>query len=354
MKLEQAVKRVGTLDSAVMEQAQRRWDRIAKPLGSLGKLEQLIVRIAGICRTVQLPLQQRGVLIFCADNGVVEEGVTQTGSDVTAVVAENFLSGETSVCRMAEVAHADILPVDIGMNRDVSGMVSLKSSYGTKNITKGPAMTRIQAQQAVEAGVELVRDCKKRGYGILATGEMGIGNTTTSSAVASVLLCQPVRAVTGRGAGLSDAGLEKKRAAIEKAIAMNRPDPDDVMDVLSKVGGFDLAGLTGAFIGGGIYRIPMIVDGLISAVAALCAVRLCPAVDSFLIPSHLSEEPAARLVFDALKLDPVLYAGMHLGEGTGAVTLFPLLDMAYAVYHQMSTFEEIEVEAYQHYGEETV
>jgi nicotinate-nucleotide--dimethylbenzimidazole phosphoribosyltransferase len=217
---------------------------------------------------------------------------------------------------------------------------------GTNNIAEGPAMTDEQAYMAIEAGIRLVKDCADQGYTILATGEMGIGNTTTSSAVASILLHSPVAEVTGRGAGLSDSGLLRKISVIEKAIKVNQPDPDDAYDILRKLGGFDIAGMTGIFLGGALYRIPIVIDGIISAVSALIAMRLCPESRHAMLASHVSDEPAGRMLLDALNLRPLITAEMRLGEGTGAVASFPLLDMALCVYHGSSSFSDIGLEAY--------
>lgn len=351
-RLKEALAAVRPVDRAAMARAQARWDSIAKPLGSLGLLEDAVVRIAGITGSPDLDLSRRAVVVMCADNGVVEEGVTQTGQEVTAVVTENMSAGITSVCRMARLAGADVVPVDIGVAQPVSGPRILQKNIrrGTANMARGPAMTREEAVQAVLTGLELARELAGRGYTLLATGEMGIGNTTTASAVASVLLDRPPAEVTGRGAGLSDEGLSRKIRAIESAIAVNRPDPADPLDVLAKVGGLDLAGLAGVFLGGAVCRVPVLVDGFISAVAALIARRICPDAAGYLLGSHASAEPAGRMVMEALELKPFLYAGMRLGEGTGAVAVMPLLDMGLAVYREMSTFDEIEIEAYQPLG----
>jgi len=217
---------------------------------------------------------------------------------------------------------------------------------GTGDITLGPAMTGEQAEQAVLTGVALARELKEQGVGLLATGEMGIGNTTTSSAVACVLLDRPVQEMTGRGAGLSDEGLRRKIRAIETAIELNRPDPADPLDVLAKVGGFDIAGMCGIFLGGALYRVPVMMDGFISTVAALCALRLCPGAGKAMFASHVSAEPAGRLILDALGKGPLITAGMRLGEGTGAVAAIPLLDMALSLYADGTTFDGTGIEAY--------
>lgn len=208
-------------------------------------------------------------------------------------------------------------------------------------------MSRDTARQGILTGVELVRQRREEGYRVIATGEAGIGNTTTSSAMAAVLLDCPVEEVTGRGSGLSDEGLERKRRAIARAIAVNRPDAGDPLDVLAKLGGFDIAGMTGAFLGGALYHVPVVMDGFISAVAALCAVRLCPAVRDYILPSHITAEPAGRMLMDALGFEPLIHGELRLGEGTGAAALFPMLDLACAVYQDAATFTEIEVEAYE-------
>jgi nicotinate-nucleotide--dimethylbenzimidazole phosphoribosyltransferase len=335
-------------DETAMSKARAHWDAIAKPLGSLGLLEKTVVRIAGMTGTANVRLSRRAVLVLCADNGVVKEGVSQSPSDITLLVSENLTKQQTSVCRMAKVADADVIPVDMGMIRRLDNPLLLDRHIadGTKNIAEGPAMTRAQAETAIDAGISLVESCREQGYDILATGEMGIGNTTTSSAVASVLLNRPVGDVTGRGAGLSDGALKRKIDVIDKAIRINKPDAGDALDVLMKLGGFDIAGLAGVFLGGALHRVPIVIDGLISAVSALIAARLCPAALPYMLASHCSDEPAGQMLLDALGLRPMIRAEMHLGEGTGAVALFPLLDMALAVYHGSSSFEEIGMDAY--------
>jgi nicotinate-nucleotide--dimethylbenzimidazole phosphoribosyltransferase len=333
-------------DEAAMNAAQARWDAIAKPLGSLGLLEDAVVRIAGLTGSADVSLHKRAVLVLCADNGVVAEGVTQTGQDITALVAGNIAAGDASVCRMSAVAGADVIPVDMGMVYRARSVMDRRIAAGPHNMAEGPAMSRAQAETALTTGIELVREYKSLGYRIFATGEMGIGNTTTSSAVAAVLLGLPIRDVTGRGAGLSDDGLIRKIRAIERAVAVNAPDPSDALDVLHKLGGFDIAGLAGVFLGGALYRVPVLVDGFISAVSALVAARLCPQAVCAMLASHVSAEPAAKMTLEALGLEPLIRAGMRLGEGTGAVCALPLLDMALAVYKEMQTFGGIGMEAY--------
>ncbi len=368
MTLREALSRDICLDEEAMEKAKKNWDSIAKPLDSLGLLEKAITRIAGIMGTADVDLSRKAVAIFCGDNGIVAEGVTQTGQEVTAVVTENFSQGESCVCLMAREAGAYVLPVDLGVAETLEGAVrqfplsipegqksvpypiwDQKLAFGTENFLKGPAMAREAAVQAVECGIETARLLKEHGIGIIAAGEMGIGNTTTSSAVSAVLLGVDPCEVTGRGAGLSREGLERKISVIREGIRRNRPDRQDAIDVLSKVGGFDLAGLAGLMIGAAVYRIPVVLDGFITGAAALAASALCPAVKNFILASHVSAEPAGAMVLEKLGLEPVIYGQMCLGEGTGAVALLPLLSMAETVYRNMSTFQEIKIKEYQHF-----
>lgn len=347
MSLEETIGQISALDEPAMEVARKRWDSIAKPLNSLGMMEEMIVQIAGMTGETSVDVQKKALVEMCADNGVVEEGVTQTGQEITALVAENFLKGETVACTMCRQAHADVVPIDVGMAVDTK-VPRYKSAYGTQNFVKGPAMTREQAVEAIEAGIQVAGELAQKGYRLLAMGEMGIGNTTTSSAVASVLLQAPVEDMTGRGAGLSSEGLKRKIQAIKKGIEVNQPDPHDPIDVLRKVGGFDIAALAGLCLGGALNRIPVLMDGFISGVAALIAVRLCPAVSGYLLASHVSKEPAAVQVLEAMGKEAMIHGKMCMGEGTGAAALFPLLDMAATIYNTMSTFEDIHMDQYEH------
>jgi nicotinate-nucleotide--dimethylbenzimidazole phosphoribosyltransferase len=338
--------------SAQAAQAARlHWYSVAKPLNSLGVLEDMVVKLAGIQGTEQVEIDRRCCLTFCADNGVVAEGVTQTEAYVTALVALSIARGTGNICQMAKVAHCDVFPVDVGMLEmvDHPRVINRRVGPGTRNIAQGPAMTREQCVQAIRAGEELVCGMAGMGYKLIATGEMGIGNTTTASAVACALTGEEVSRMTGRGAGLTDEGLGRKHAAIERALAVNRPDQADAVDVLMKVGGFDIAAMAGAFLGGAKYGVAVLVDGFISSVAALCAQKLMPETKDFMLASHVSREPAGALILEALGLTPVITAGMALGEGTGAVAAMPLIDMALAVYRG-ATFDDIKVEAYKPLG----
>ncbi len=340
---------VTPLAKEAMQTAQKRWDTIAKPLNSLGKLEQIIIKIAGITGDPYWKLDKRAVVVMGADNGVIEEGVTQTGNEVTALVMQNLCRKTAAVSYFAAKAQADVFPVDIGIatNLTEKGIIDYKIARGTHNIAKEAAMSRQEAIKAVTIGIKMVERLKKDGYQIIAVGEMGIGNTTTTSAVACALLGISPQAAVGRGAGLSSEGLRKKIAVVTQALAINKPDSTDGLDVLAKVGGFDLAGLAGLFLGGAYYHIPMIMDGVISQAAALAAVRICSQIKPYLLPSHLSKEPVSRLLLQELALSPIIDGELCLGEGTGAVLLLPILDMAEAIYQEMDSFEQMRMAAYQ-------
>ncbi len=339
-------------EGAAREAARRHWASVAKPLGSLGLLETALEDIAGLTLSEKIDISNRALLLLCADNGVVAQGVAQSDHTVTAAVTRNAALHRSSVCKMAQVADCRVVPVDMGVidMPPMENLLDRRLGNGTGDITQGPAMSREQAERAVLTGVDLVREQKERGAGLLCTGEMGIGNTTTSSAVACVLLNRPAGELTGRGSGLSNAGLLRKIRAIETAVAVNRPDPADPLDVLAKVGGFDIAGMCGIFLGGALYRVPVLMDGLISTVSALCALRLCPGAGKAMLASHVSAEPAGRLILDMLGKKPLITAEMRLGEGTGAVAAIPLLDMALALYRDGATFEGTGIEAYQPQG----
>lgn len=350
MTLWEAIKGVRPVCEDVRRQALEHWDRVAKPLGSLGVLEEDIVRIAAASRRPDVSLKRKAIVVMCGDNGIVKEGVTQTGQEVTAIVAGNMARGDSCVCIMAGLAGADVIPVDVGMacREEIPGVHNHKVARGTRDFLEGPAMTREETVMAMEAGIRMALWLKDQGYELAGSGEMGIGNTTTSSAVLSVLLDADAELVTGRGAGLSAEGCSRKIQVIREGIRIHAPRREDPVDVLSKVGGFDLAALTGFYVGCAACGLPVVLDGLITGAAALAAAGLCPLVREYLLASHVSAEPAGRMVLKALGLTPAIDAGMCLGEGTGAAAMFPLLDMAAAVYTQMSSFEDIHVEQYVH------
>lgn len=347
MTLEETMQKIRPVDAAAMAAAKQHWDGLGKPLGSLGRLEKALIQIAGIQRTGDVHIDRKALVIMCADNGVVQEGVTQCGQEVTATVAENFLDEKSCVAIMCRRAGTKICPVDIGMAVDTPRVEKRKIAYGTKNMAKEPAMTREQAVAAIEVGIAKAEELHAQGYEMLATGEMGIGNTTTSSAMTAVYLGLDVETVTGRGAGLSSHGLQRKIHAIKQAIAVNQPDPEDPLDVLAKVGGLDIAGMCGLFLGGAAQQMPVVMDGFISQVAALTAMRLVPECADYILASHVSEEPGANILLKALEKNAFLTCGMRLGEGSGAVALFPILDFASDIYHKMSTFVQADIVEYQ-------
>jgi nicotinate-nucleotide--dimethylbenzimidazole phosphoribosyltransferase len=347
-KLEKIIADIRPMDSDAYRRARLRFDSIAKPIGSLGILEEMVARIAGVSRTDAVTLDRKCLVTFCADNGIVEEGVTQTGQEVTASVAANLGSGQASAALFCKSCGADILPIDIGMRYDAP-IRTRKIARGTRNFAVEDAMTRDQAREAIEIGISLAMEQKERGISLLAAGEMGIGNTSTSAAIASVLLGVDPDTVVGRGAGLSDAAFLHKREVIRNALLARHPDPSDPIDVLSKIGGFDIAGMTGFYLGAAYGRLPVVLDGVISQVAALLAVRLCPAALDSMLASQVTTEPASALLLAELGMDAPLDLNLHAGEGCAAVTLFPLLDMAARVYNEMPTFDEARIAAYRRY-----
>ena len=345
MKLQETLNKIKPASKEAMDRALYHWHQIAMPLNSLGRLQDTVIRIAGMTGSEKVDLKKKALVVMCADNGVVEEGVTQTGQEVTLIVADNFLHKRSTASIFSKLAGVDVFPVDIGIAVD-SNIINHKIAYGTKNMVREPAMTRDEAVRALEVGISMVEELKEKGYGIIATGEMGIGNTTTSSAITSVLLDVEPEKVTGRGAGLSSEGLERKIKAIKDAIALHHPDKKDAIDVLSKVGGLDIAGMAGVFLGGAALGIPVIADGFISCVAVLCAITIHPDVRDYVITSHKTKEPAANMLLNAIDIPVFLDCDMCLGEGTGAVAIYPLLDMAMAVYNSMCTFTDIDMENY--------
>lgn len=340
------ISRIAHLDKSAISAAEERWNSIAKPLGSLGFLEGQIAKIAGIIGSPDVDLSERAAVVMCADNGVVCENVTQSPGSVTAVVAKAIAHGTSNINVMADCFNVRTIAVDIGMNTEVFGTLRKKTACGTQNIAVGAAMTKEQAEAAISAGMDIVRDLHEQGVKIIVSGEMGIGNTTTAAAVACVMLGKTPEEITGRGAGLSSEGLERKIAVINRAIEINKPEKGDPLDVLSKLGGFDIAGMTGLFLGGAVYRVPVVVDGVISAVSAAVAAEICPLCKDFMLASHISEEPASRLLLEILGLKAPISAGLRLGEGTGAVLLLPMLDAALAVYNSSHSFEKLSIEQY--------
>lgn len=337
-ELDALVREVLPLDRGAMTAAEEYQARLAKPPGSLGRLEEISIQLAGITGRVHNALNKKQLLVFAADNGVVAEGVSSAPQSVTKQQTINLMRGKTGAAVLAKHFGCGLTVCDVGVNADIyeSAVLNRKIAYGTQNICTGPAMTREQTLQAILTGAEIARTVDAD---VIGVGEMGIGNTTTSSAVLAVLLGTDVEAVTGRGS-ITEESFRKKKAVIRTAIEVNRPDRDDVVGVLSKVGGFDLAAMCGAFLGAAAARRPAVIDGLISAAAALCAVRLCPNVHGYLVPSHASFEIGYRLAMEAMDLRPLFDLGMRLGEGSGCPLAFQVLDAACAVINDMATFDE--------------
>ena len=327
------------LDEAAMAAARERQAQLAKPPGSLGRLEELSIQLAGITGKVHNKIEKKHLLVFAADNGVVEEGVSSAPQSVTLMQTINLTRHKTGASTLCKHFGCDITVCDVGVNADIEEpkVLNKKIAYGTQNIVKGPAMTREQAEQAILIGYELA---KATDADVLGIGEMGIGNTTTSSAVLSVLLDASVENVTGRGGGITDQSFLKKKKVIKDAIAINNPNKNDVIDVLAKVGGFDIAAMCGAFLGCAAKRCPVVIDGFISAVAALCAYKLFPNSVRYFIPSHASYEIGYKLAMDAMKLEPIFLLGMRLGEGSGCPLVFEILDAACAIINDMATFDQ--------------
>lgn len=327
------------LDAQAMEEARRRQAQLAKPPGSLGRLEELSVQLAGITGQVCSRVDKKHLLVFAADNGVVEEGVSSAPQSVTLMQTVNLTHAKTGASVLAKHFGCGITVCDVGVNAQIREprVLNRKISFGTGNIAHGPAMTRQQAVQAILTGAEVAASTDAQ---VLGVGEMGIGNTTTSSAILAVLLDVPVETVTGRGGGITDESFRRKKEVIRQAIAVNRPDGADVVDVLRKVGGFDVAAMCGAFLGAAATHRPVVIDGFISVVAALCAYRLCPQVRGYLVPSHASYEIGYKLAMEALELEPMLLLGMRLGEGSGCPIAFQVLEAACAIIGDMATFDQ--------------
>ena len=339
-------------DPKLKAEAKKKWDALAKPIDGLGSFEDTVCRIAGIVGNVDFDLTEKGLIIMCADNGIVAEGVSQTGKEVTYEVAALMGQKKSSVGIMLKDYPAHILTVDIGIDSadTPEGVLDRKVAKGTKNFLHEPAMTGDEALKAIETGMACVKDLKDKSISIIATGEMGIGNTTTSSALLSALTRLEPAKCTGRGAGLSDEGLSRKIEVIEKALAFHFPEGcKDAFDALCRVGGLDIVGLTGVFIGGAVYKVPIVIDGFISMVAALIANRLVPGCSEYMIASHMGKEIGMKILSEELGLDPVIYGRLALGEGTGAVMLFPLLDMVMSMYKSGTNFADTPIEEYERY-----
>lgn len=342
------IKHISPSDKAAYKAASERWDSIAKPLGSFGILEEAVKKIAAVHGTPDVSITPRTAVVMCADHGVVAAGVTQCGSEVTAECAEAIAEGRSNINAVADTYGINVIAVDIGMANDAhsSNIINKKTARGTQNITRGEAMTEEQLISAVTAGMDIAKQLHENGTKLIVTGEMGIGNTTSAAAIASVLLGLPPEAVTGRGAGLSSEGLLRKIDAVKRAIEVNKPDRKDPAGVLRKLGGFEIAGMTGLFLGGAYYRVPVVIDGVISAAAAAIACGIEPLCAEYMLASHCSHEPAAEGLLLLCGSTPVINAGLRLGEGTGAALFVSLLDGALALYNNAHRFSDTSIERY--------
>ncbi|MBR5931767.1 MAG: nicotinate-nucleotide--dimethylbenzimidazole phosphoribosyltransferase [Lachnospiraceae bacterium] len=348
MTYQETIEKIKHADPDISRKCRENWDRVAKPLNSLGDFELLTAKIGAASGTEDICIDKRRVLVFCADNGVVEEGISQSDHSVTTAVAKALAEGTSNVNIFARNANAEVEVYDVGMtdDLDMEGLIIRKCANGTKNLAKGPAMTREELLFAIEAGIAAAEKAKADGMDIVVIGEMGIGNTTTSAAVIAILTGSDPEIVTGRGSGLSDEGLRRKVAVIKESMRINQPDPKDALDVLAKTGGFDIAAMCGVILGGAAMHMPVILDGLISCAAACCAKTISPETVDYMIPSHVSNEPAGKTILDHLGLHGPIDAHLALGEGTGGVMLLPLLDMALSLYHGTHRFEDIGIDAY--------
>lgn len=329
------------LDQSAMELAKQHINNLTVPPGSLGKLEAMAIQLAGITGNIKPSFDRREVIIMAGDHGVCDEGVSAFPQEVTPQMIHNFLAGGAAVNVLARQAGAEVVCVDIGVNSELShsDLLSHKIRYGTANMAQGPAMSYDEAMQSIMVGVKVVEDAVKRGVQLFITGEMGIGNTTASSAVICALSDISVRDAVGRGTGIDDSRLQHKISVVERALEVNSPDPNDPVDVLSKVGGLEIGGLVGVILGAAVNGCPVIIDGFISSAAALLAKAICPVAADYMIVSHASHEQGHRRLLEELNLRPVLELDLRIGEGTGGVLCLHLVDAACRIVREMATFE---------------
>jgi len=342
-RLPNIVKMIRPLDEKTMGKARLRQDHLTKPRGSLGRLEELSVKIAGITGRVMPRIEQKAIVTMAGDHGVTAEGVSAYPQEVTGQMVYNFLRGGAGINVLAQHIGARVVVVDMGVAADLEPhplLVSKKIAFGTRNMAKEPAMSRQQALRAIEAGIEVINEEVAKGLDIVGVGDMGIGNTTPSSAICAVITGEPVAKVTGRGTGIGDEQLASKVKVIETALALNRPDPKDAIDVLAKVGGFEIGGIVGVILGAVAQQIPVVVDGFIAGAAALIATRLCSKVRDYLIAAHVSAEIGHRIMLDYLRLKPLLNLEMRLGEGTGAALAISIVEAAAKTLAEMATFAD--------------
>jgi len=342
--LDETIGKISPPDASVMAAARARQDSLTKPQGSLGRLEEISVQIAGICGAITPKLEHKVIVTMAADHGVAADGVSLYPPEVTRQMVLNFLSGGAAINVLARHVGARVIVVDMGVSggfEETPGLLRRPVASGTASLLRGPAMSREDATRAVLTGIEIVNEeINGAGLDIVGTGEMGIGNTTAASAITAAVTGRPPAEVTGRGTGVDDAALQHKISVIETALALNRPDPSDALDVLAKVGGFEIGGLAGVMLGAAAARRPVVIDGFISGAAALIACGLAPALKDYLIPAHLSVEAGHRTVLSHLGLKPVLDLDLRLGEGTGAALGISLVAAAVKILGEMATFGE--------------
>ena len=333
-------------DSEASRQAQIYIDGLVKPPGSLGRLEAVAAKLAGITGQIKNRFPQKCIIVLCSDNGVVEEGVASAPKSVTLMQTLNFAEGIAGVTVLAKEVNADVIVVDVGVDGDVDHpkIINRKIRKSTWNIAKGPAMTYEEACQAMWAGIEMVKLAKDRGYQVIGTGEMGIGNTSTSSAILTAYTSLPTDKTVGKGAGASEETFQLKKDIVAKAIKINKPNLDDPIDVAAKLGGFDIAAMAGVYLGAAYYRIPVVMDGFISAVAAMIAIKLNVKVKDYIIESHVSAEHGFIEVIKAIDMQPMFNMGMRLGEGSGCPITFTVIDLACAMVNYMATFGEAKID----------
>jgi len=342
-QLPSVIEMIKPLDEETMAEARARQDMLTKPRGSLGRLEELSIKIAGIVRQRAPRLEHKAIITMAGDHGVVVEGVSAYPQEVTAQMVDNFLKGGAAINVLARHIGARVVVVDMGVSANLDShplLVSRKIASGTADMVKGAAMSREDAIQAVEMGIEVIQNEVTKGLDIVGVGDMGIGNTTPSAAICAAITGKRVVEVTGKGTGIGDEQLALKVRMIETALALNQPDPRDAIDVLSKVGGFEIGGLAGAILGAAAHSIPVVIDGFVAGAAALLANGLCPRVRDYLIAGHLSSEPGHRVMLDYLRLKPVLDLEMRLGEGTGAALTISIIEAAAKVLAEMATFTD--------------
>jgi len=342
-RIKDTVDKINNPDEEQMKKAQARLDSLTKPEGSLGRLEELARQIVGITGKINPALERRYIITMAGDHGVTEEGVSAYPREVTPQMVYNFLRGGAAINVLAKHIGAIVIVVDMGVATDIekhSGLVLRKIDYGTKNMANGPAMTYEQAAESIETGIEIVENLVSRGCDIIGTGDMGIGNTTASSAIASVICKVDPSLVTGHGTGIGDSDLAHKIEVIRKAILLNKPDVKDGINVLSKVGGFEIGGIAGVILGAAANRVPVVIDGFISGAGALIAEAIAPDSKNFMIASHCSVERGHRIVLEKLGLKPLLDFDMRLGEGTGAALGINIVEASVKILNEMATFSQ--------------